>query len=51
LLFSVRIADPLVFAVPFDQRHVAQLVKAAAGDSTVNEIFHYTGHIRVCTCH
>ncbi len=37
-------AAGLLFAVAFDQGQLAQAVQAAAGDSTVHEVFHDARH-------
>jgi uncharacterized protein involved in propanediol utilization len=51
LLLPVLMAVALLFAVAFDQGQLAQLVKAAAGDSTVHEFFHDTRHMLGFPCH
>lgn len=51
VLLPVLIAAALLFAVAFDQGQLAQLVKAAAGDSTVHEFFHDTRHMLGFPCH
>lgn len=51
LLLPVLAAVALLFAVAFDQGHLAQLVQAAAGDSTVHEFFHDTRHMLGFPCH
>ena len=51
LLLPVLMAIALLFAVAFDQGQLAQLVKAAAGDSTVHEFFHDTRHMLGFPCH
>jgi hypothetical protein len=51
LLLPVLMAAALLFAVAFDQGQLAQLVKAAAGDSTVHEFFHDTRHMLGFPCH
>ena len=51
LLLPVLMAVALLFAVAFDQGQLAQLVKAAAGDSTVHELFHDTRHMLGFPCH
>ena len=51
LLLPVFMAVALLFAVAFDQGQLAQLVKAAAGDSTVHEFFHDTRHMLGFPCH
>ena len=51
LLLPVLLAAALLFAVAFDQGQLAQLVKAAAGDSTVHEFFHDTRHMLGFPCH
>ena len=44
-------AAALLFAVAFDQDQLAQVVKAAAGDSTVHEFSHDTRHMLGLPCH
>ncbi len=51
LLLPVLTAVALLFAVAFDQGQLAQLVKAAAGDSTVHELFHDARHLLGVPCH
>ena len=51
LLLPVLMAVALLFAVAFDQGQLAQLVKAAAGDSTVHEFFHDSRHMLGFPCH
>ncbi len=51
LLLPVIMAVAVLFAVAFDQGQLAQLVKAAAGDSTVHEFFHDTRHMLGFPCH
>jgi hypothetical protein len=51
LLLAVLSAVALLFAVAFDQGQLAQLVKAAAGDSTVHELFHDARHMLGFPCH
>lgn len=51
LVLAVLTALALLFAVAFDQGQLAQLVKAAAGDSTVHEFFHDTRHMLGFPCH
>ena len=51
LLLPVLMAFALLFAVAFDQGQLAQLVKAAAADSTVHELFHDTRHMLGFPCH
>jgi hypothetical protein len=51
LLLAVVSAAALLFAVAFDQGQLAQLVKAAAGDSTVHEVFHDARHMLGFPCH
>ena len=51
LLLPVLMAAALLFAVAFDQGQLAQLVKAAAGDSTVHEFFHDSRHMLGFPCH
>jgi hypothetical protein len=51
LLLPVLMATALLFAVAFDQGQLAQVVKAAAGDSTVHEFFHDTRHMLGFPCH
>jgi hypothetical protein len=51
LLLPVLMATSLLFAVAFDQGQLAQVVKAAAGDSTVHEFFHDTRHMLGFPCH
>jgi hypothetical protein len=51
LLLAVLAAVALLFAVAFDQGQLAQLVQAAAGDSTVHEVFHDARHMLGFPCH
>jgi len=51
LLLPVLSAVALLFAVAFDQGQLAQLVQAAAGDSTVHEVFHDARHMLGFPCH
>lgn len=51
LVLAVLTALALLFTVAFDQGQLAQLVKAAAGDSTVHEFFHDTRHMLGFPCH
>ena len=51
LLLPVLMAAALLFAVAFDQGQLAQVVKAAAGDSTVHEFFHDSRHMLCFPCH
>ena len=51
LMLPVLTAAALLFAVAFDQGQLAQVVKAAAGDSTVHEFFHDTRHMLGFPCH
>lgn len=51
LLLPVLMAAALLFAVAFDQGQLAQVVKAAAGDSTVHEFFHDSRHMLGFPCH
>lgn len=51
LLLAVLSAAALLFAVVFDQGQLASLVKAAAGDSTVHELFHDARHMLGFPCH
>ncbi len=51
LLLPVLMATALLFAVAFDQGQLAQVVKAAAGDSTVHEFFHDSRHMLGFPCH
>ncbi len=51
LLLPVLMATALLFAVAFDQGQLAQVVKAAAGDSTVHELFHDSRHMLGFPCH
>jgi hypothetical protein len=44
-------AAALLFAVAFDQGQLAQVVQAAAGDSTVHEVFHDARHMLGFPCH
>jgi Probable cobalt transporter subunit (CbtB) len=44
-------AAGLLFAVAFDQGQLAQVVQAAAGDSTVHEVFHDARHMLGFPCH
>ena len=48
---SVLAAAGLLFTVAFDQGQLAQLVQAAAGDSTVHEVFHDARHMLGFPCH
>lgn len=48
---AVLSAAGLLFAVAFDQGQLAQLVQAAAGDSTVHEVFHDARHMLGFPCH
>ena len=47
----VLLAVGLLFAVAFDQGQIAQLAQAAAGDSTVHEVFHDARHMLGFPCH
>jgi len=49
ILFGISMG--LLFAVAFDQGQLAQLVRAAAGDSTVHEVFHDARHMLGFPCH
>ncbi len=51
LLLAVLSAVALLFGVAFDQGQLAQLVQAAAGDSTVHEVFHDARHMLGFPCH
>ncbi len=51
LLLPVLLAVAVLFAVAFDQGQLVQMVKAAAGDSTVHELFHDTRHMLGFPCH
>ncbi len=51
LLLPVLMAAAVLFAVAFDQGQLAQVVKAAAGDSTVHELFHDSRHMLGFPCH
>ncbi len=51
LLLAVLAAVAMLFAVAFDQGQFAQLVQAAAGDSTVHELFHDARHMLGFPCH
>lgn len=51
LASSVLLAVGLLFAVAFDQGQIASLVQAAAGDSTVHEVFHDARHMLGFPCH
>lgn len=51
LAAAVLIAMSLLFAVAFDQGQLAQLAQAAAGDSTVHEVFHDARHMLGFPCH
>lgn len=54
LAAAVMIAFGLLFAVAFDQgqlAQLAQLAQAAAGDSTVHEVFHDARHMLGFPCH
>lgn len=48
---TVLAAAGLLFAVAFDQGQLAQVVQAAAGDSTVHEVFHDARHMLGFPCH
>lgn len=48
---AVLLACALLFAVAFDQGQLAQLARAAAGDSTVHEVFHDARHMLGFPCH
>lgn len=41
----------LLFAVGFDQGQLARIAQAAAGDSTVHEVFHDARHMLGVPCH
>ena len=51
LLLPVLMAVALLFAVAFDQGQLAGLVRAAAQDSTVHELFHDSRHMLGFPCH
>lgn len=51
LLAVLLLAFGLLFAVAFDQGQLAQVVRAAAGDSTVHEFFHDARHMLGFPCH
>ena len=51
LLAALLLAFGLLFAVAFDQGQLASLVRAAAGDSTVHEVFHDARHMLGFPCH
>ncbi|TAL13108.1 MAG: CbtB-domain containing protein [Frankiales bacterium] len=51
LAAAVLLAFGLLFAVAFDQGQLAQLAQAAAGDSTVHEVFHDARHMLGFPCH
>lgn len=51
LALAVFGAMSLLFAVAFDQGQVAQVLQAAAGDSTVHEFFHDARHMLGFPCH
>ena len=51
LLLAVLAAVAMLFAVAFDQGQLAQVVQAAAGDSTVHELFHDARHMLGFPCH
>lgn len=51
LALTVFGAMSLLFAVAFDQGQVAQVLQAAAGDSTVHEFFHDARHMLGFPCH
>lgn len=51
LALTVIGALSLLFAVAFDQGQVAQVLRAAAGDSTVHEFFHDARHMLGFPCH
>ncbi len=48
---TLLLAAALLFAVAFDQGQLAQVVTAAAGDSTVHEFFHDARHMLGFPCH
>jgi hypothetical protein len=51
LLAAVTASVGILFAVAFDQGTLAQVVRAAAGDSTVHEFFHDARHMLGFPCH
>ena len=51
LSLTVLGAFSLLFAVAFDQGQIAQALQAAAGDSTVHEVFHDARHMLGFPCH
>jgi hypothetical protein len=51
LATAVLLAFGLLFAVAFDQGQLAALAQAAAGDSTVHEVFHDARHMLGFPCH
>ena len=51
LLAGLLLALGLLFAVAFDQGQLARPVQAAAGDSTVHEVFHDARHMLGFPCH
>ena len=48
---AVLVAIGLLFAVAFDQGQLAAAINAAAGDSTVHEVFHDARHMLGFPCH
>jgi len=50
-LLAVAGSLGLLFAVAFDQGTLAGVVQAAAGDSTVHELFHDARHMLGFPCH
>ena len=51
LAATLLLAFGVLFAVAFDQGQIAQLAQAAAGDSTVHEVFHDARHMLGFPCH
>lgn len=51
LATTVLLAFGTLFAVAFDQGQIAQLAQAAAGDTTVHEVFHDARHMLGFPCH
>lgn len=48
---AVLLAFGILFLVAFDQGQLAALVRAAAGDSMVHEVFHDARHMLAFPCH
>lgn len=51
LALPMLMAVALLFAVAFDQGQLAHVAQAAAGDSTVHELFHDARHMLGFPCH